>query len=174
MVDNVTGIITACVAVFAVIVAAIALKYNAKSSEYAAKSSEYAAKSFENVRKTEELAFLEAIYRDISRSLKEYNLLKAETPTDTKSPKTVEEKVRLKKLDVLLDEFFADVNWLCFLFLHDKIRDDTLVDAFKDQILDWYGLFAQERPEKVLNGKSYPDFQNFYLKYRKDNKEVIP
>ena len=86
----------------------------------------------------------------------------------------LEEKVRLKKLDVLLDEFFADVNWLCFLFLHDKIRYDTLVDAFKDQILFWYGLFAEQRPHKVGKRESYPDFQHFYLKYRKDDKEVIP
>ena len=74
----------------------------------------------------------------------------------------------MRKLDVLLDEFFADVNWLCFLILHDKIKDDTLVNAFTDQILDWYHLFEEHRPDKVLNMESYPDFQNFYLKYKNE------
>jgi hypothetical protein len=74
------------VAVVAVFIAAVALKYNAKTFEYA-------AKSFENVRKTEELRVLEGIYREISRGLKEYNLLEAESPSaDAESPKTEEKK----------------------------------------------------------------------------------
>jgi hypothetical protein len=109
--------------------------------------------SFWRLGKTEELKLLVEVYRDIARSLREYNLY-AESPTST---------VHTEKEEFLLTEFFSDVNWLCYLIRHGQIKDDELIKAFRDQIITWYGFFKKsERPEVVKNITSYPDFKYLY------------
>jgi hypothetical protein len=82
------------------------------------------------------------------------------------SPNTGEERgVREKKLDVLLSGCFADINWLCFLIRHGKIKDATLVNTFKNQIIEWYRLFGEEMNlQTVLDKESYHDFKTLYEK----------
>lgn len=126
----------------------------------------YTGLSFNRLRKTEELKFTEAIYRDIARGMKEHNLLEAESPKPGE-----EELVYSRKLTVLLSETFSDINWLCFLIRHGRIKDGTLVNAFKDSIIDWYHIFEERMPEKVSNMESYPDFKILYRTYKKEREE---
>ncbi|MFN2434990.1 MAG: hypothetical protein ABR515_06415 [Nitrososphaeraceae archaeon] len=82
------------------------------------------------------------------------------------SPNTGEERgIRERKLDVLLSGCFADINWLCFLIRHGKIKDATLVNTFKNQIIEWYRLFGEEMSlQTVLDKESYHDFKTLYEK----------
>jgi hypothetical protein len=49
--------------------------------------------------------------------------------------------------------------------------DGTLVNAFKDSIIDWYHIFEERMPEKVSNMESYPDFKILYRTYKKEREE---
>lgn len=121
----------------------------------------FTAWSFYRLGKTEQLRVLEGIYREIARGLKEFRLLDAESPKIGE-----EEKVRQKKLNVLLSEEFADINWLCFLIRNGKIKDRTLVNAFENPILDWSYFFEQRMPNKVHDDSLFPDFKILYRKLR--------
>jgi hypothetical protein len=116
--------------------------------------------SFYRLGKTEELRSVEAIYRDIVRNLKEFRLLEAE------SPKAEELIVHTKKLQVMLSETFADINWLCILILKGRIKDLSLINVFKNAIIDWSYVFEERMSEKVNDNKIFTEFKILYRKYR--------
>jgi hypothetical protein len=125
--------------------------------------------SFWRLGKTEELRTLELINKDIAHSLKEYNLIEAETPAPT------EKEVHSYKMQYLLIDFFVDLNWLCYLFRHGQIKDKTLINAFRGQIITWYeDLFLKRMDkERIENRISFPDFKILYpqmkLEIEKEN-----
>lgn len=107
--------------------------------------------------KTEELKLVVGVYRDIAGSLKEYNL-----------------KIHTEKEEFFLTEFFSDLNWLCYLIRHGQIKDDELINAFRDQIITWYGFFEKsERPDVVKNVTSYPDFKYLYPQMKLEIEKEI-
>jgi len=114
----------------------------------------FAGFSFRRLGKTEELKLVEEVHRQVVRSLKDYNLAKA----DSQTPPNV--GFHSQKEEFLLTEFFSDLNWLCYLIRHGQIKDDGLINAFRAQIMTWYSFFTKaERPDVVKNDTSYPDFK---------------
>jgi hypothetical protein len=168
-------VISAIAGSIATVVATGGLIYNARSFTRLRKADE-------SRERAEQLRALEGINREIARGMKEYRLLDAESTKDKSlkldylkpAEKEEEEKIRSEKLKVLLSENFADISWLCFLFRHDIIKDKTLVNAFKDSIVDWYGFFALKRPDDVGNLEVFPDFQILAQQYILEKEPGIP
>ncbi len=128
----------------------------------------FAGFSFRRLGKTEELKLVEGAYRDIARSLKEYNLINAESPVPA------ETEAHSRKEQFLLTEFFSDLNWLCYLIRHGQIKDDELINAFRGQIITWYVFFEKsEDAEVVKNVTSYPDFKILYLQMKLEIEKEI-
>jgi hypothetical protein len=118
--------------------------------------------SFHRFRKTEDLRLIEAIYRDIRSVMKEINLFVAQSP----DPKTDEEKeLQHRNLEPMLFHFFGAVNWLCFLILEKKVKDKTLIEAFKHPVVDWYATFEEYATDDIFNDKTaFTKFREFHQK----------
>lgn len=128
----------------------------------------FSAKSFLRVRRTEQIRLVEGIMKDAMDQLVEYDF----AVDDAKDEDGNVDPSQDPKLDRMLDHLFGTLNWFAFLVKTEEIEDQLLVKYWRTPIIEWYeNIFVPRMPEEVRQANRYPQFQDLYKKFKKEEEE---
>lgn len=128
----------------------------------------YTARSFARLRKTEQVRLSESILTDLRNSVREFNILSSETPSNTDQV-----ELRNKRMNRYLDQTAETLNWYCILFDIGEINDQHLVNYFRRTIIRWNDdFFVKDVGVDIISGDEtkYPDFKKVYERFKKEEK----